>query len=179
MDFVKVDNYQDKFAFMLLERIEQLEKTITTLESQLSEVKEASKKYIPDSDTHLEIFGYTTTFLYFKFPIKYYFVTQDSQKNIITDVLKVLIKCFPRKVMSIDVFLYTTYYIQFNLSFASPVFISDSLPQLHQGLRVFADKPELHDFTLPDVILSRYICTVQEDGDFSVLLTNYMYDINN
>lgn len=182
MDFVRVDNYQDKFAFMLLERIEHLEKTITTLEQQLKEIKDESrKKYTPDPLSHLEIFGYTTTFLYFKFPIKYYFVSPESQQNIITEVLKSLIKCFPKTGMSIDVFIYTNYNMQFNVSFDSPIFVTNALPMLHKelyDLRVEdKDNPNNHDFNTTDIVLTRFVCTINKDGDYSVLLTNYMYDL--
>lgn len=179
MDFVQIDNYQDKFAFMLLERIEHLEKLVTGLECELCELKKSTKKHTPDPDSHLEIFGYTTSFLYFKFPIKYYFVTPESHKQLISDALKILVKCFPSKAISVDVFLYTTYYMQFNVSFDSPVFISDALPILHKELRVLADKPISNDFTAPDIVLTRYLCTIQKDGHYSIVLTNYMYDIGN
>lgn len=179
MEFVQINNYQDKFALMLLERIEQLEKTVTSLEQQLAQFKDSTQKYIPDPKSYLEIFGYTTTFLYFKFPIKYYFLSPESHKNVITDVLKVLIKCFPNKAISLDVFLYTTYQMQFNVSFDSPIFISDVLPTLHKELSVFADKPHNHDFTAPDIVLTRYLCNINTDGTYTILLTNYMYDFDN
>lgn len=177
MDFVKVDNYQDKFAFMLLDRIEKLESNALEMEKELREMK--NKLYAPvpvPKQYNIEIFGLTTAFLYIKFPLKYFITSEEKHKEVIHSVMDIVKEHLPNLPMSVEVFVYTNSYIQFNITFSQPLHLKDILPKLYDQIGPLSINTQMNDFYSQDVVLVKYVCRVISNGDVVIHTTNFLYD---
>lgn len=177
VDFVKIDNYQDRFAFMLLDRIEKLEKHNIELEQQLNTIQTAIQVRLPQKLT-VEIFNYTSTFLYIKFPTKYLLMTTEKQKELIENIFRIFLKYFKNIEIHIDVFLYTTSFIQFNISFGHPIHYHHLLPDIYQDISIYA-KDNIQEFPLEDeLIFTKFAGRIYKDGSFICANVNNSLDIN-
>lgn len=166
IDFVKLDNYQDRFAFMLLDRIEKLEKQNIELEQELETIKIKIEPKVPKK-LNVEIFNYTSTFLYIKFPTKYLLMTTERQKELVDTIFKILAKHFKNIEIHIDVFLYTSSFIQFNISFSTPVYYHDLLPEIHQDIVMYAkDNYQQEFFQEEEMIFAKFSGRIYKDGSF-------------